>query len=384
MRDIVVAVISNTVVIVMSSVNFTILNAFVVLAHANEQAASHTSDADDSRKTLINKLSLRVFHASPNLCEGFDTTVLAKPSHLVMPTSHCSAFSSFLNPPFPICHLHHAVQLGRQFQAGPNVMARSLSEQKKSAQLQKVRAKIIAAAPTGSRSFLFAPKADGKPMLVLISGCTGTGKSTFGMSVALDLGILKCISTDTVRAVMRSFVSKQISPSLHQSSYQGQNDPVEDWRTRCAVLETSIEALVTDAINRGVSLVLEGVHVVPSNKLIKRWEESGGVALGCLLTIPDEDAHRSVIFRRGEVTTKGESKKLQSFDRIRAIHTEMIRLAEEANWMQVEQKLEPDPLERIAMALKGNQRSPILAFAEGEQFGTPSTSAVPGLTDIDK
>ena len=39
------------------------------------------------------------------------------------------------------------------------------------------------------------------------------------MSLALDQGILKCISTDTVRAVMRSYVPEGISPALHRSSY---------------------------------------------------------------------------------------------------------------------------------------------------------------------
>ena len=57
------------------------------------------------------------------------------------------------------------------------------------------------------------------PKLILISGGPGTGKSTFGMSLALEQGILKCISTDTVRAVMRSYVPDSISPPLHRSSY---------------------------------------------------------------------------------------------------------------------------------------------------------------------
>jgi hypothetical protein len=65
------------------------------------------------------------------------------------------------------------------------------------------------------------PLRDGKspPKLILIGGCPGTGKSTFGMSLALEQGILKCISTDTVRAVMRSYVPESISPPLHRSSY---------------------------------------------------------------------------------------------------------------------------------------------------------------------
>ena len=91
------------------------------------------------------------------------------------------------------------------------------------------------------------PLRDGKlpPKLIIITGCPGTGKSTFGMSLALEQGILKCISTDTgefkgsfficldltlmkiqlkfqymtVRAVMRSYVPESISPPLHRSSY---------------------------------------------------------------------------------------------------------------------------------------------------------------------
>lgn len=215
---------------------------------------------------------------------------------------------------------------------------------------------VGAFAGIGSKSFVFKPQVVDKPKLILISGCTGTGKSTFGMSVALDQGILKCISTDTVRAVMQSFIDKDISPALHRSSYdpavEGE-DPIRSWRETCTVLEASVEGLIEDAINRGQSLVVEGVHVVPSQGLIQKWEESGGVAIGCLLTIPDADAHKSLLKRRGEMTGKDEAeeKKLKAFDRVRAIQDEMIRLAKESEWMLIEQKLEPDPLEMVEARL---------------------------------
>jgi 2-phosphoglycerate kinase len=208
-----------------------------------------------------------------------------------------------------------------------------------------------------ARPFLWSPKVDDTPKLILIGGCTGTGKSTFGMSVALDQDILRCISTDTVRAVMRSFIAPDISPALHRSSYtpafEG-DDPVGSWRETCSVLEKSVEGLVDDAIRRGVSLVVEGVHVVPGNKLIQRWEDSGGIAMGCLLTIKDADAHKALLYRRGEITRKGEKKKIQAFDRVRVIQEGMIQLAEEANWLLIEQKLEPDPLEMVAAQLYGH------------------------------
>lgn len=168
------------------------------------------------------------------------------------------------------------------------------------------------------------------------------------MSIALNHGILKCISTDTVRQVLRGFDD---SPALHRSSYSGNEDPIIQWRECCDVLDKSIDSLVDDAISRGVSLVVEGVHVVPSNKLIDKWRASGGRAVGCLLTIEDEHSHRQLIFKRGELTKKGSSKQQSAFDRIRVIQVEMKRLAQVNNWVQIEQQLGPSPTDIINEAL---------------------------------
>ena len=178
------------------------------------------------------------------------------------------------------------------------------------------------------------------------------------MSVALDQGILKCISTDTVRQVMRSFIPQEISPALHRSSYAAVDDgddPVKSWRETCTVLEASVEGLVADALDRGVGLVLEGVSILPAAKLLQQWEAGGGVACGCLLTVPDEATHRKLLERRGFVSGPGQQEKdcqkLSHFDRVRHIQAEMIRLAQEAKWLLIEQKVEPDPLEIIANKL---------------------------------
>ncbi|KAJ1626735.1 hypothetical protein T492DRAFT_1030364 [Pavlovales sp. CCMP2436] len=174
-------------------------------------------------------------------------------------------------------------------------------------------------------SFLFAPKLNAQPRLVLIGGCTGTGKSTFGMEIALSQGILKCVSTDTVREVTRAF--DRHTPALHRSSYSGDMEPVQGWKEASGMLDEGINALVDDAIKRGVSLVLEGVHLIPSNNLLNKWEQAG------------------------EITGKGESKKMQAFERIRTIQDEMIRLAIEHDWVIVEQKLELDPVDVVAELL---------------------------------
>eukprot|EP00956_Cyclotella_meneghiniana_P025038 scaffold51383_cov67-Cyclotella_meneghiniana.AAC.4 len=201
------------------------------------------------------------------------------------------------------------------------------------------------------------PLRDGKlpPKLIIITGCPGTGKSTFGMSLALEQGILKCISTDTVRAVMRSYVPESISPPLHRSSYapasdEESDDPVKSWKETCKVLESSVEGLVDDAIARGVSLVLEGVSIRPNSKWMEKFTAAGGTACGVLLTVSDEETHKKLLLKRGFMTGNkaAEQKKLKSFDRVRRIQEEMIQSAKEHGWLLIEQRVDPDPLDVVA------------------------------------
>jgi len=204
-----------------------------------------------------------------------------------------------------------------------------------------------------SRSFLFSPKDNVKPQLILIAGCTGTGKSTFGMQVALSQSILRCVSTDTIREVTRTNTPEP-PPALMRSSYEGEADAVDDWRESCSVLKSGIDATVRDAMKRGTSLVLEGVHIEPGNELLDAWRAQGGTALGVLLMIKDAEAHRSLIFRRGEVTKKGEEKKIKAFARIRKIQDAMFKSAVANDWLLIEQKLAPDPIEIVTSLLLAN------------------------------
>ena len=73
--------------------------------------------------------------------------------------------------------------------------------------------------------------------------------------------------------------------------------------------------------------------------------------------IRDYEAHKSLIFRRGENTKKGEEKKIKAFDRIRKIQDAMFKMAVASDWLLIEQKLEPDPLDIVSSLLND---SPIL------------------------
>ncbi len=137
------------------------------------------------------------------------------------------------------------------------------------------------------------------------------------------------------------------------SSEDGTDDPVKSWIETCKVLNSSVEGLVDDAIQRGVSLVLEGVSIKPSRQLLDKFRASGGVACGVLLMVSDEERHKQLLRKRGFVTgkKKAEDDKLRSFERIRLIQAEMVRCAKESDWILIEQRVDPDPLDVVSNIL---------------------------------
>jgi 2-phosphoglycerate kinase len=110
------------------------------------------------------------------------------------------------------------------------------------------------------------------PIIVLIGGSTGTGKSTVAAEVAHRLGITRVASTDFIRQTMRAFFSPEFMPTIHFSSFEaGQaldeevtGDPtVLGFVDQCRHVCVGVEAALRRALTEGWSMVLEGVHLVP-------------------------------------------------------------------------------------------------------------------------
>ena len=59
----------------------------------------------------------------------------------------------------------------------------------------------------------------GRPLLLLIGGTAGVGKSTIATEVGHRFGIVRTQSTDMLREVMRMMTPQRLSPVLHASSY---------------------------------------------------------------------------------------------------------------------------------------------------------------------
>lgn len=142
-----------------------------------------------------------------------------------------------------------------------------------------------------------------------------------------------------------------------RSSYDGEGDAVTDWKDSCSDVAVIVDAIVDDCIRKNESLIVEGVSVIPSIKLLCKWRKAGGIGEGFVLAISNETTHSQLISNRGTihplVTRKSDSqsggelgsepscpptltshasKQLKALPRIRAIQSEMIRLGRLSNW----------------------------------------------------
>ena len=189
--------------------------------------------------------------------------------------------------------------------------------------------------------------ADGEsvPRLVLISGATGVGKTTLAKAVAHEMGLARIASSDTIREVMRA-TSNSSDPALNRSSYGRGNvgDAGTDWEDAARAVEPGIDAVVERARQQGVDLVLEGVHVIPSRRLMSAWETAGGAAVGVVVKIEDENTHRERIEQRESNTWRGAERYRIGFDRIRSIQRTIEEKGAGAEWKVVDSRLHQDGL----------------------------------------
>ena len=146
------------------------------------------------------------------------------------------------------------------------------------------------------------------PLVILLGGATGVGKSTIATMVASRLGITRVIPTDAVREVMRSMFTAELFPTLHTSSYDTARlvrSPLPDsadpviigFRDQTAAVSVGIEALIQRAVDEGTDLIVEGAHVVPGFTDLTRFE-GHAVVVPMVVTVDDEEVHRSHILKR--------------------------------------------------------------------------------------
>jgi 2-phosphoglycerate kinase len=169
-----------------------------------------------------------------------------------------------------------------------------------------------------------------KPVILLIGGATGTGKSTVATEVAHRLGINRVTCTDVVRQTLRAFFGPETKPEIHRSSFDAPPGVplVDAFLEQTREVLVAVEAAVSRAILEGWSMVVEGVHVVPGMLTVSAADAT---VVECVLSREDEAAHAEHFWIR-DAASGGErpvQKYLDHLGDIRRVQDYLVERARE-------------------------------------------------------
>jgi 2-phosphoglycerate kinase len=169
------------------------------------------------------------------------------------------------------------------------------------------------------------------PIILLVGGATGTGKSTVATEVAYRLGITRVTSTDFVRQTMRACLSRDFMPSIHYSSFKVPDedefggDVVGGFLAQTRNVLIGVRAVIDRALQEGWSVVLEGVHLAPG--MLPRVD--GALVVHCVLAIEDETMHEAHFWVR-DASSEGLRPVEKYLDALPAIREIQEFLVEQA------------------------------------------------------
>jgi 2-phosphoglycerate kinase len=168
-----------------------------------------------------------------------------------------------------------------------------------------------------------------RPLIVLLGGTAGVGKSTLATMLANRIGVTRVIPTDAIREVLRTCLSHAVMPAVHYSSFEAR-EALALSRTRNGDLDLAgfarqaeavaagIDAIIERAVRESVGLILEGVHLVPG--MLPPGLRSRAILVETVITVEETEQHRAHFSHRTRerpaeryVRHLNEIRKLQDF-----------------------------------------------------------------------
>lgn len=177
-----------------------------------------------------------------------------------------------------------------------------------------------------------------KPLIILIGGASGVGTSSMAFELAKRLRLNNIISTDMIREVMRKIVSNELSPVIHKSSYDAyesikipsvkMDKVIEGFITQAEVVNLGIEAIIERSIKEGISIIIEGVHIIPGF-ISKDLMENNNIIMFSL-SVDDEELHKQRFYLRCSQpwVKRSLDDYMNNFDSIRKIQDFLLEQAE--------------------------------------------------------
>lgn len=231
-----------------------------------------------------------------------------------------------------------------------------------------------------------------KPLIILIGGAPGVGKSTLAYELAYRLGIQRIVSSDAVREALRSLISKPLSPSLHLSSFTAwqafvlpdelmkakPKRVVRGFQSQVQQLGNALMGIIGRSITEAKSVILEGVYLVPG--MLPLDDIGDATVIEIVLSVESEGKHRSHFVNREKETgqKRAQAHYLEHFEEIRILQDFILARAESEEAAVIEAQA-TDEMVNQALDLVMNA---VLTETQEGLKGALDSSAIENTEDI--
>lgn len=169
-----------------------------------------------------------------------------------------------------------------------------------------------------------------KPSIViLLGGVTGIGKSTIASEIGYRLGIHAIVGTDMVREIMRKMVSRELLPTLHVSSFAAWKEiqipssylspVIYAFDLQVSHVAVGVNAIIQRALTEGISLVIEGIHLVPGHINV-----NDDAIFPFVLTLAGEEEHISRLHSRAKDIKRPADLYVEQFEKVKQIQDHIV------------------------------------------------------------
>lgn len=166
-----------------------------------------------------------------------------------------------------------------------------------------------------------------KPVIVLIGGVTGVGKTSIASEVSKKLGIDRFNNSDVIREIMRYMLPKEVVPTLHESSFTAghvvnnpfiQKNVVYGFSQQSSLVSQGVLAYIRRNVKEGLNTIMNGVHLIPG--YLDLGYNNGEVLLfEYVLHLENKERHIQRFYERSQGSKRDPEYYIQDISDIRKI-----------------------------------------------------------------